>query len=141
VLPALGEVLVFEKACLAQRIEEMLLQIARLDVSGPSSFGQDPCVRFGRYGKRGSLTRRATRAGRIARRRGAVQPDMNLEQARHNMVEQQIRTWEVLDPDVLELLHIVKREAGASLVSLVVTDNAKAAEILKDVLVVDPTKA
>ena len=35
---------------------------------------------------------------------------MNPEQARFNMVEQQIRTWEVLDPDVLELLHVVKRE-------------------------------
>ena len=36
---------------------------------------------------------------------------MNLEQARSNMVEQQIRTWEVLDPDVLELLYAVPREA------------------------------
>src|SRR3954471_16861340 len=35
---------------------------------------------------------------------------MNIEQARFNMVEQQIRTWEVLDPDVLELLFMVKRE-------------------------------
>jgi protein-L-isoaspartate(D-aspartate) O-methyltransferase len=35
---------------------------------------------------------------------------MNLEQARFNMVEQQIRTWEVLDPSVLELLFAVKRE-------------------------------
>ena len=35
---------------------------------------------------------------------------MNVEQARFNMVEQQIRTWEVLDPDVLELLFHVKRE-------------------------------
>jgi protein-L-isoaspartate(D-aspartate) O-methyltransferase len=35
---------------------------------------------------------------------------MNIEQARFNMVEQQIRTWEVLDPGVLELLHVVKRE-------------------------------
>ena len=35
---------------------------------------------------------------------------MNPAQARFNMVEQQIRTWEVLDPDVLELLHVVKRE-------------------------------
>lgn len=35
---------------------------------------------------------------------------MNLEQARHNMVEQQIRTWEVLDPGVLELLYDVPRE-------------------------------
>ncbi len=35
---------------------------------------------------------------------------MNLEQARHNMVEQQIRPWEVLDQDVLELLYAVPRE-------------------------------
>ncbi len=35
---------------------------------------------------------------------------MNLEQARFNMIEQQIRPWEVLDASVLELLAIVKRE-------------------------------
>lgn len=35
---------------------------------------------------------------------------MNIEQARFNMVEQQIRTWEVLDPAILELLFAVKRE-------------------------------
>src|SRR6476620_10138211 len=35
---------------------------------------------------------------------------MNVEQARFNMVEQQIRTWEVLDQDVLDLLFRVKRE-------------------------------
>jgi protein-L-isoaspartate(D-aspartate) O-methyltransferase len=35
---------------------------------------------------------------------------MNIEQARFNMVEQQIRTWEVLDPAILELLFEVKRE-------------------------------
>ena len=35
---------------------------------------------------------------------------MNLEQARGNMVEQQIRTWEVLDQDVLDLLYVVPRE-------------------------------
>ena len=35
---------------------------------------------------------------------------MNLEQARSNMVEQQIRTWEVLDQDVLDLLYTVPRE-------------------------------
>jgi len=35
---------------------------------------------------------------------------MNYEQARFNMVEQQIRPWEVLDPDVLDLLFKVKRE-------------------------------
>ena len=35
---------------------------------------------------------------------------MNLEQARTNMVEQQIRTWQVLDQDVLDLLLVVPRE-------------------------------
>jgi protein-L-isoaspartate(D-aspartate) O-methyltransferase len=35
---------------------------------------------------------------------------MNVEQARVNMIEQQIRTWEVLDQDVLDLLFEVKRE-------------------------------
>lgn len=35
---------------------------------------------------------------------------MNTEQARFNMVEQQIRTWNVLDADVLDLLFMVKRE-------------------------------
>ena len=35
---------------------------------------------------------------------------MNIEQARFNMIEQQIRTWEVLDDSVLSLLAVVKRE-------------------------------
>ena len=35
---------------------------------------------------------------------------MNIEQARYNMIEQQIRPWDVLDPTVLSLLSIVKRE-------------------------------
>ena len=35
---------------------------------------------------------------------------MDIEQARFNMVEQQIRTWEVLDQNVLDLLFAVKRE-------------------------------
>ena len=35
---------------------------------------------------------------------------MNIEQARFNMVEQQIRPWNVLDADVLSLLSVVKRE-------------------------------
>jgi len=34
----------------------------------------------------------------------------DVERARFNMVEQQIRTWEVLDPGVLDLLFTVKRE-------------------------------
>ena len=36
---------------------------------------------------------------------------MTIEQARFNMIEQQIRTWDVLDPEILELLIVVKREA------------------------------
>ena len=35
---------------------------------------------------------------------------MNIEQARFNMIEQQIRPWDVLDPAVLELLGAVRRE-------------------------------
>lgn len=35
---------------------------------------------------------------------------MDIEQARSNMIEQQIRTWEVLDIDVLDLLNEVHRE-------------------------------
>jgi len=42
---------------------------------------------------------------RMSRRRR-----MDTEQARFNMVEQQIRTWEVLDPQVLDLLFTVRRE-------------------------------
>lgn len=35
---------------------------------------------------------------------------MDLNQARFNMIEQQVRPWEVLDPQVLELLMTVRRE-------------------------------
>ena len=48
---------------------------------------------------------------------------MNLEQARFNMIEQQIRPWEVLDGEVLALLSVVKREhflpAGLSAMAFV----------------------
>jgi protein-L-isoaspartate(D-aspartate) O-methyltransferase len=35
---------------------------------------------------------------------------MDIERARYNMVEQQVRTWEVLDPGVLELMQSLPRE-------------------------------
>jgi protein-L-isoaspartate(D-aspartate) O-methyltransferase len=35
---------------------------------------------------------------------------MNVEQARTNMIEQQIRPWDVLDQSVLDLLYAVRRE-------------------------------
>ncbi|MFZ4759750.1 MAG: protein-L-isoaspartate O-methyltransferase family protein [Burkholderiaceae bacterium] len=35
---------------------------------------------------------------------------MDMERARYNMIEQQIRTWSVLDQDILDLLSIVHRE-------------------------------
>jgi protein-L-isoaspartate(D-aspartate) O-methyltransferase len=35
---------------------------------------------------------------------------MSVEQARFNMIEQQIRPWEVLDQEVLDLLYAVRRE-------------------------------
>lgn len=38
---------------------------------------------------------------------------MDIEQARFNMIEQQIRTWEVLDQDVLDLLFVIRRERFA----------------------------
>ena len=34
----------------------------------------------------------------------------NMEQARFNMIEQQIRPWDVSDTQVLNLLSVVKRE-------------------------------
>jgi len=37
-------------------------------------------------------------------------PDVALERARANMIAQQIRTWDVLSEDVLELLEVVRRE-------------------------------
>ena len=36
--------------------------------------------------------------------------NMDFEQARFNMIEQQIRPWEVLDSEVLDLLSVVRRE-------------------------------
>ena len=36
---------------------------------------------------------------------------MNIEQARFNMVEQQVRTWEVLDQSVLDLMERAPRDA------------------------------
>ena len=35
---------------------------------------------------------------------------MDIEKSRFNMIEQQIRPWDVLDTDVLDLLTVVKRE-------------------------------
>lgn len=35
---------------------------------------------------------------------------VSMEQARFNMVEQQIRPWDVLDTEVLDLLYVVRRE-------------------------------
>ena len=37
-------------------------------------------------------------------------PQMDLERARFNMIEQEVRTWEVLDQAVLDLLSRIKRE-------------------------------
>lgn len=37
--------------------------------------------------------------------------NMNIEQARFNMVENQVRAWDVLDPRVLEILSKVPRES------------------------------
>lgn len=42
--------------------------------------------------------------------RAALHPHMNLEQARHNMIEQQLRPSEVLDQRVLDVFSEVQRE-------------------------------
>ena len=39
-----------------------------------------------------------------------MEPEMDLEQTRYNMVEQQIRPWDVLDQKVLNLLFELRRE-------------------------------
>ena len=39
-----------------------------------------------------------------------MQPSMDYDKARFNMVEQQVRPWDVLDQSVLDLLFVVKRE-------------------------------
>jgi protein-L-isoaspartate(D-aspartate) O-methyltransferase len=41
---------------------------------------------------------------------GTQMSNLDMEQARFNMIEQQIRPWDVLDPEVLALLSEVKRE-------------------------------
>ena len=42
-------------------------------------------------------------------------PAFDFEQARFNMIEQQIRPWEVLDARVLQLLGQLKREDFAQI--------------------------
>ena len=39
-----------------------------------------------------------------------MQPTLDIAQARFNMIEQQIRPWDVLDQNVLDLLDVVRRE-------------------------------
>jgi protein-L-isoaspartate(D-aspartate) O-methyltransferase len=53
-----------------------------------------------------------------------LEKTMNFEQARFNMIEQQIRPWDVLDTSVLQLLSEVKREdfAPAALRGLAFAD-------------------
>ena len=36
--------------------------------------------------------------------------EMNFETARHNMIEQQIRPWNVIDPVALDALEAIPRE-------------------------------
>lgn len=53
-----------------------------------------------------------------------VPPHADFERFRFNMIEQQIRPWEVLEPSVLDLLYVVKREdfVPAHLRALAFTD-------------------
>ncbi len=49
-------------------------------------------------------------SGASCHRLSQPQQLMNIEQARFNMIEQQIRPWDVLDPAILSLLALVRRE-------------------------------
>ncbi len=53
-----------------------------------------------------------------------IPPHADFERFRFNMIEQQIRPWEVLEPSVLDLLYVVKREefVPAHLRTLAFTD-------------------
>ena len=82
----------------------------------PGPLGQRPS---GGIAARCAASRRTGSAGDPGRpgENGGFEPTdrtprtmMNFEQARFNMIEQQIRPWEVLDQGVLSLLSIVKRE-------------------------------
>ena len=65
--------------------------------------------------RRPGLSRRGHTGVCVARTRPATyhvhtMTDLNIEQARFNMIEQQIRTWEVLDQHILEVLTQTPRE-------------------------------
>ena len=55
-------------------------------------------------GRRSFVPAPRSRRGRLRQSRHKADHTMDFEQARFNMVEQQIRTWEVLDQEVLDLL-------------------------------------
>jgi protein-L-isoaspartate(D-aspartate) O-methyltransferase len=59
---------------------------------------------------RESTTPDAPIEGSGARRASGRAHVMDIELARFNMVEQQVRTWEVLDQEILDLLFTVRRE-------------------------------
>ena len=60
----------------------------------------------------------------ISAAESTVPPHADFERFRFNMIEQQIRPWEVLEPSVLDLLYVVKREdfVPAHLRALAFTD-------------------
>jgi protein-L-isoaspartate(D-aspartate) O-methyltransferase len=78
--------------------------------SGIARSRQEPAAaRFHRANPAVELTAGTAQDGRIGIHTHAA-TRMNVERARFNMVEQQIRTWDVLDPRVLDLLMRVRRE-------------------------------
>ena len=60
----------------------------------------------------------------ISAAESTVPPHADFERFRFNMIEQQIRPWDVLEPSVLDLLYVVKREdfVPAHLRALAFTD-------------------
>jgi protein-L-isoaspartate(D-aspartate) O-methyltransferase len=51
------------------------------------------------------------RHSKTRQRKYNMMNSMDFEQARFNMVEQQVRPWDVLDPHVLDVISVVPREA------------------------------
>jgi protein-L-isoaspartate(D-aspartate) O-methyltransferase len=74
---------------------------ARYLIGRPNANGAAACSRAG-AGLRAKILIRCIQPAPHAR--------MDFEQARFNMVEQQVRTWDVLDPAVLDLLGTLPRE-------------------------------
>src|SRR5690606_20253303 len=77
---------------------------------GPGRQGLHPQARGADPRRAGRRPRQGRPAAEIESARSTGLDGMDIEQARFNMIEQQIRPWEVLDLEVLSVLSVVRRE-------------------------------